>query len=361
MNCISLKIINQKLIINGVQSVLKNKQILHSSFRCNHVFTYRSNRKPIYNSSLIFNNVTLVRLASTHVQEHNNILGTESFDSFKDVSVTISNSDSIGLLSELPAEVISKVAEPTFTSLGLGGGTPWGLLQLGLEYMHVEWGVPWWATVIATTTILKLLMVPFVISCRRHHIGSQKIFPEMEVIQKRMDKAYMAGNEYEVELHRRELETFLKNNQINLWKPMLPALVQGFVFISFFWALNPLAQLPLESLKTGGILWFQDLTITDPYRIMPIFSGATVAYLITAANEAFKMSEINNLYLKVAVYMIPVTVIVFSCTFPSVVLLYWSTNNVFSIAQHFVFRTEAFQKYFDLPTAIKHSKKLPPI
>lgn len=83
-----------------------------------------------------------------------------------------------------------------------------------------------------------------------------------------------------VELYDKEAMKFMKDNQITLWKPMLPALVQGFFFISFFWALYPMAELPVESLKNGGILWFKDLSAADPYYIMPAFSGGTMAYLL---------------------------------------------------------------------------------
>jgi len=37
-----------------------------------------------------------------------------------------------------------------------------------------------------------------------------------------------------------------------------------------------MATLPVESLKTGGFLWITDLTVPDPYFILPAITAATL-------------------------------------------------------------------------------------
>ena len=37
-----------------------------------------------------------------------------------------------------------------------------------------------------------------------------------------------------------------------------------------------MANLPVESMKTGGMLWFTDLTIPDPYFLLPVMTAATL-------------------------------------------------------------------------------------
>lgn len=48
------------------------------------------------------------------------------------------------------------------------------------------------------------------------------------------------------------------------------------IFISFFMGLREMATTPVESLKTGGIFWFQDLTLPDQYFAMPIITSLTL-------------------------------------------------------------------------------------
>ena len=33
-----------------------------------------------------------------------------------------------------------------------------------------------------------------------------------------------------------------------------------------------MASVPIESMKTGGMLWFTDLTVSDPYYVLPVLS-----------------------------------------------------------------------------------------
>lgn len=54
------------------------------------------------------------------------------------------------------------------------------------------------------------------------------------------------------------------------FQSLLAIVAQFPVFISFFFAIRGMANLPVESFKTGGYLWFQDLTLCDPYYVLPI-------------------------------------------------------------------------------------------
>ena len=54
-----------------------------------------------------------------------------------------------------------------------------------------------------------------------------------------------------------------------LFQSILGPLVQLPMFVSFFFGIRGMAYLPVESFKTGGYLWFQDLTLYDPYFVLP--------------------------------------------------------------------------------------------
>lgn len=48
------------------------------------------------------------------------------------------------------------------------------------------------------------------------------------------------------------------------------------VFISVFMGLRGMANAPVESLRTGGMLWFTDLTLADQYFLLPVITSATL-------------------------------------------------------------------------------------
>jgi len=48
------------------------------------------------------------------------------------------------------------------------------------------------------------------------------------------------------------------------------------VFLSIFYGLRGMTSLPVQSLMTGGGAWFVDLTVPDPYFILPAMSATTI-------------------------------------------------------------------------------------
>ena len=37
-----------------------------------------------------------------------------------------------------------------------------------------------------------------------------------------------------------------------------------------------MANCPVDSMKTGGLSWFTDLTVPDPYYILPLLTSVTL-------------------------------------------------------------------------------------
>lgn len=45
------------------------------------------------------------------------------------------------------ADTLNALGEPTFASLGLNNYTPAGVVQMALESLHVDLGMPWWGAI----------------------------------------------------------------------------------------------------------------------------------------------------------------------------------------------------------------------
>ena len=50
--------------------------------------------------------------------------------------------------------------------------------------------------------------------------------------------------------------------------------------------LREMALLPVLSMKSGGLFWFTDLTVPDPYFALPLMTAATL--LITVEVQSVK-------------------------------------------------------------------------
>ena len=72
------------------------------------------------------------------------------------------------------------------------------------------------------------------------------------------------------------------------FQSLLTIIAQLPVFVTFFFGIKGMANLPVESFKTGGYLWFQDLTLCDPYFVLPIICS----FSMLATLEVRKISII---------------------------------------------------------------------
>ena len=77
-------------------------------------------------------------------------------------------------------------------------------------------------------------------------------------------------------------------------------LLQLPIFISVFTGLKGMSELPVVSMQSGGLLWFTDLTVPDPYFVLPLLNVATFLIAIEVRFHTILSSSWN-------IYRLPVT------------------------------------------------------
>ena len=103
----------------------------------------------------------------------------------------------------------------------------------------------------------------------------------------------------------------------------LPMLVQMPVFIALYWVL--LESVELRHAPFVG--WLTDLSVRDPYFILPLLMGATM-FLQTKLSPA----PADPMQAKVMQIM-PIMMTVLFLWFPAGLVLYWLTNGLLGILQ----------------------------
>ena len=159
-----------------------------------------------------------------------------------------------------------------FTSLGLGGYSPVGLIQWSLEYLYVHTHLPWWAAIIASTIVLRTVMFPIAVRVQANAARLNNIRPEMDKIMAKIRECNQAGNTTLAAQQTAKLLALYQKHNCHPFKMFIMPAVQIPVFLSFFIAIRRMAAVPVESMKSGGILWFTDLTIPDPYFVLPVLA-----------------------------------------------------------------------------------------
>ncbi|EHA99998.1 Mitochondrial inner membrane protein OXA1L [Heterocephalus glaber] len=221
-------------------------------------------------------------------------------------------------------DVVQAAAELSFTELGLGSYTPVGLIQNLLEFMHVDLGLPWWGAIAGCTVLARCLVLPLIVKGQREAAKIHNHVPEIQKFSARIREAKLAGDSAEFYRASMEMTAYQKKHGIKFFKPLILPLTQAPIFISFFIALREMANLPVPSMQTGGLWWFQDLTVSDPMFILPVAVTATMWGVLEG------------------------------------VFVYWLSSNLFSLAQVSCLRIPAVRTVLKIPPRVVHCPdKLP--
>ena len=139
---------------------------------------------------------------------------------------------------------------------------------------------------------------------------------------------------------QREMMRIYREEKVNPLGGCLPILIQIPVFIALYWVL-------LSSVEMRGapwILWVTDLSVKDPYYILPL-----VMVLTTLFQTALNPLPPDPMQAKM-MWIMPLVFSVMFFFFPAGLVLYWITNNILTIAQQWIINARlGVPPQFNLP------------
>lgn len=187
-------------------------------------------------------------------------------------------------------------------------------LFIVLEWFHGLVG-NWGVAIILLTVLVKGLFFHLSATSYRSMARMRAVAPQLT----RLKELY--GDDRQ--RMSQEMMALYKREKINPLGGCLPILVQMPVFISLYWVLFESVQLR----HAPFMLWIQDLSVMDPYFILPILMGASM-FIQMSLNP----SPPDPMQAKI-MKMMPLIFTVFFLWFPAGLVLYWLVNNILSIAQ----------------------------
>lgn len=129
-----------------------------------------------------------------------------------------------------------------------------------------------WGAIAVVTVAIRLCLSRLVISGQKHNVRLQAVQPQMNRMMERIKQASAEGDQQSVSVLGQTLKNLMAEHQVSPLKPMMVPLAQLPVFIAMFYGLRRMAEAPFPQLKEGGFGWVMDLTLPDPYYILPITS-----------------------------------------------------------------------------------------
>jgi len=202
-----------------------------------------------------------------------------------------------------------------------------------LRYFHYGLGLEWWVGIVLLTIVVRSLLFPLTIKQVRNMRQVQSLKPELDKL-----KTKYSGNTRK----QREAQTKLYQERgINPLGGCLPLLVQMPIFIGIFYVIRRFGgfegglgsgsvEAMEPSFKQGGLLWFKDLSSSDPTLILPILAAVTMLASMEITNKSMEPQQ------RWIMRLLPVGFAFFTYWFPAGMFVYWITSNLVTLAQNYV-------------------------
>jgi YidC/Oxa1 family membrane protein insertase len=183
-----------------------------------------------------------------------------------------------------------------------------------------NWG---WSIVILTIAI-KILFFPLTYQSSKSMSKMQELQPKIKAVRNKYKKA-----KQDIEQRRKlneETMRIYKEHGVNPAGGCLPMLIQ----LPIFWGFFQLLRVAVEFRHSPWILWIGDLSVKDPYYVIPILMGITqfISQKMTPTSGDATQQRM--------MLIMPVIMTIFFISFPSGLVLYWLTNNVLQIGQQYI-------------------------
>ena len=199
-----------------------------------------------------------------------------------------------------------------------------------LNWFHSNLGLTWAWSIVATTVVVRMLLVPLTIRQIHSTQSLQKHAPQMKEIQKKYKHDKQKQNE--------ELMKFYRENKINPAASCLPMLLQLPVFIALYYTLKHFNS----NFNVGphaNLSWLHfvpDITLHTTafwggYVLLVVYVASQMASTLFMAATADKTQR--------TLFMImPIFFVFIIARFPAGLVLYWVTTNLWTVGQGLITR-----------------------
>lgn len=187
------------------------------------------------------------------------------------------------------------------------------LLKLIHDYVG-NWGL----AIICLTILVKAAFFQLSAASYRSMAKMRKLAPKLAELKERCGEDRQKLSQ--------EMMKLYKTEKVNPLGGCLPILVQMPVFLALYWVLMESVELR----HAPFYLWIQDLSVKDPYFVLPLIMGLTmwIQMKLNPAPPDPMQARIMQL--------MPIIFTFMFLWFPAGLVLYWVTNNTLGILQQWV-------------------------
>lgn len=186
-----------------------------------------------------------------------------------------------------------------------------------LKWIHGLVG-NWGLAIIGLTLIVKALFFKLSATSYKSMAKMRKLAPKMAELKERLGDDRQKFSQ--------EMMKMYKTEKVNPFGGCLPLLIQMPVFLALYYVL--MESVELRHSPFFG--WIFDLSVKDPYFVLPIIYGITMYFM-----QKLNPQPTDPMQARI-MQMLPLVFTFMFLWFPAGLVLYWVTNNTLSIIQQYI-------------------------
>ncbi|MFG6460805.1 membrane protein insertase YidC [Roseateles sp. DXS20W] len=176
----------------------------------------------------------------------------------------------------------------------------------------------WGWTIVALVLLLKIALYGLNASAYKSMARMKAVAPRINEMKERLKDNPQQMQQEMMKIYREE--------KINPIGGCLPIFLQMPIFMALYWVLLS----TVEMRQAPWMLWITDLSVRDPYFILPLLMMLSSLFQVWLNPPAADPMQQKMMWI------MPVAFGIMFFVFPAGLVLYWLTNNILSIAQQWM-------------------------
>ena len=232
-------------------------------------------------------------------------------------------------------------------------------IQQGLINFQSLTSLPWYASIAASTVLVRLSLLPLT---RQQMVSSHKfskVLPEISLLNELLKQSF-AKNTLNTVTEKKEavlnyikgFKAALKIHDVSLFPIIALPLTNICIFVTFIYSIRGL--ITCHDFELGGTLWFEDLQDHDSTLMLPIMA---MCGTYTSLELSFRSVEEGSFFAKFKDFIQTSVLIALPMTsiLPAGVFCYWIPSTLTITTQMLLLRQPAVLKLLNIPVPPKHS------
>ncbi len=208
-----------------------------------------------------------------------------------------------------------------------------GLIITILNWMHDRFNLAYGWVLILFGVAMRVVFFPLYHRSMKAQLKNMAVQPLLQEIQK--------THKDNPEKMQKELMKLYKEHGFNPLAGCLPMLLPWPVLVALFFVFQNTIEL-----RGVPFLWLPDLSLADPYYILPIFLGLSMFLLQWVG---FRSMDQVNPQMKMMMWFMPIFLVFIFFRLPSGLNLYYATANIATLPQQFWIANERKKARVEAP------------